>query len=164
MERDVWKEQLYSISRNKKRRLIGLMIQRENTREELEMNQMKKASKLAVVCYSFGDLASQFVWTFVGSYLTIFYTDIVGLAPVAISAIMLGGTNLGCDKRSNDGGNCRKNTVEMGKIQTIYCIWLPILSNLRSVNVYKSIFRNICSRSHLGSSYLRYCRNVIYIS
>lgn len=54
------------------------------------MNQMKKASKLAVVCYSFGDLASQFVWTFVGSYLTIFYTDIVGLAPVAISAIMLG--------------------------------------------------------------------------
>ena len=90
MERDVWKEQLYSISRNKKRRLIGLMIQRENTREELEMNQMKKASKLAVVCYSFGDLASQFVWTFVGSYLTIFYTDIVGLAPVAISAIMLG--------------------------------------------------------------------------
>ena len=54
------------------------------------MNQMKKASKLAVVCYSFGNLASQFVWTFVGSYLTIFYTDIVGLAPVAISAIMLG--------------------------------------------------------------------------
>lgn len=54
------------------------------------MNQMKKASKLAVICYSFGDLASQFVWTFVGSYLTIFYTDVVGLAPAAISVIMLG--------------------------------------------------------------------------
>ena len=54
------------------------------------MNQMKRASKLAVICYSFGDLASQFVWTFVGSYLTIFYTDVVGLAPAAISVIMLG--------------------------------------------------------------------------
>ncbi|MCD7920964.1 MAG: glycoside-pentoside-hexuronide (GPH):cation symporter [Clostridiales bacterium] len=53
------------------------------------MENKKMASKAAVICYSFGDLASQFVWTFVGSYLTIFYTDIVGLAPIAISAIML---------------------------------------------------------------------------
>lgn len=53
------------------------------------MGELKKASKAAVICYGFGDLASQFVWTFVGSYLTIYYTDIVGLAPAAISAIML---------------------------------------------------------------------------
>ena len=53
------------------------------------MGEKKLATKAAVVCYAFGDLASQFVWTFVGSYLTIFYTDIVGLAPVAVSAIML---------------------------------------------------------------------------
>lgn len=53
------------------------------------MEEKKLASKAAVICYGFGDMASQFVWTFVGSYLTIFYTDIVGLAPVAISAIML---------------------------------------------------------------------------
>lgn len=52
--------------------------------------EKKKASKLAVICYGFGDLASQFVWTFVGSYLSLFYTDIVGLGPAAISAIMLG--------------------------------------------------------------------------
>lgn len=53
------------------------------------MSEKKLATKAAVVCYAFGDLASQFVWTFVGSYLTIFYTDIVGLAPVAVSGIML---------------------------------------------------------------------------
>lgn len=53
------------------------------------MERKKLASKAAVICYGFGDLASQFVWTFVGSYLTIFYTDIVGLAPVAISVIMI---------------------------------------------------------------------------
>lgn len=48
------------------------------------------ASKLAVICYGFGDLASQFVWTFVGSYLTIYYTDIVDLAPAIVSVIMMG--------------------------------------------------------------------------
>ncbi len=51
--------------------------------------QVKKATKLGVICYGLGDLASQFVWTFVGSYLTIFYTDIVGFAPIVVSAIML---------------------------------------------------------------------------
>lgn len=51
------------------------------------MNEKKLATKAAVICYAFGDLASQFVWTFVGSYLTIFYTDIVGLAPVAVYGI-----------------------------------------------------------------------------
>lgn len=51
--------------------------------------EVKRASKAAVICYGFGDLASQFVWTYVGSYLTIFYTDIVGLAPLVVSAIMI---------------------------------------------------------------------------
>ena len=45
--------------------------------------------KYQIVCYGLGDLASQFVWTFVGSYLTIFYTDIVGFAPVIISVLMM---------------------------------------------------------------------------
>lgn len=51
--------------------------------------EVKRASKAGVVCYGLGDMASQFVWTYVGSYLTIFYTDIVGFAPIVVSAIML---------------------------------------------------------------------------
>lgn len=50
---------------------------------------VKRASKAAVILYSCGDLASQFVWSFIGSYLTVFYTDIVGLAPAAAAAIMM---------------------------------------------------------------------------
>ena len=53
------------------------------------MDNKLRASKAAIICYAFGDIASQFVWTFVGSYLTIFYTDVVGLAPAAVSAIMM---------------------------------------------------------------------------
>ena len=54
------------------------------------MKNAKVAKRTAVICYGLGDLASQFVWSFVGSYLTIFYMDVVGLAPVVISAIMMG--------------------------------------------------------------------------
>ena len=53
------------------------------------MGNKKTATKAAALCYGFGDLASQFVWTYVGSYLTIYYTDIVGLAPIAVSVIMM---------------------------------------------------------------------------
>ena len=51
--------------------------------------RIKRATKAAELCYGLGDLASQFIWTFVGSYLTIFYTDIVGFTPAVVSAIML---------------------------------------------------------------------------
>lgn len=53
------------------------------------MDNKLRASRAAVICYGFGDLASQFVWTFVGSYLTVYYTDVVGLAPLAVSVIMI---------------------------------------------------------------------------
>lgn len=49
----------------------------------------KRASKAGVILYSCGDLASQFVWTFVGTYLSVFYTDIVGIVPAAAAAIMM---------------------------------------------------------------------------
>lgn len=52
-------------------------------------NQNQKLNKFSMMMYGMGDLASQFVWTFVGTYLTVYYTDIVGLAPAAASAIML---------------------------------------------------------------------------
>lgn len=39
--------------------------------------------------YGFGECGSQFSCTLVSSYLTVFYTDVVGLTPAVISAIML---------------------------------------------------------------------------
>lgn len=39
--------------------------------------------------YGFGELGSQCSWTLISSYLTVFYTDVAGLAPAVISVIML---------------------------------------------------------------------------
>lgn len=61
----------------------------ENVAVKTEKAGVRKAKKAAVVCYGFGDMASQFIWTYVGSYLTLFYTDVVGFAPIVVSAIML---------------------------------------------------------------------------
>ena len=51
--------------------------------------QTKKLSKITLFAYGCGDFASNLCWTFVGSYLSVFYTDVVGMAPAIASAIML---------------------------------------------------------------------------
>ena len=56
------------------------------------MNEKETAARLSkktLFAYGLGDFASNLTNTFVGSYLTIFYTDCVGLAPAAVSAIMI---------------------------------------------------------------------------
>lgn len=53
------------------------------------METNKKLSKLTLLAYGCGDFASNLCWTFIGSYLSIFYTDVVGMAPAVASALML---------------------------------------------------------------------------
>lgn len=48
-----------------------------------------KLSRKTLFAYGCGDFASNLCWTFLGSYLSIFYTDVVGMAPAIASAIML---------------------------------------------------------------------------
>lgn len=49
----------------------------------------KKLPLLTKIGYSFGEIGSQCSWCLISSYLTVFYTDVVGLTPAVISAIML---------------------------------------------------------------------------
>ena len=51
--------------------------------------QNKKLSLKSYIGYGLAEAGGQFSWTLVSSYLTIFYSDVVGLAPAAISLIML---------------------------------------------------------------------------
>lgn len=53
------------------------------------METNKKLSKLTLFAYGCGDFASNLCWTFIGSYLSIFYTNVVGMAPMVASALML---------------------------------------------------------------------------
>lgn len=46
-------------------------------------------SRGTLIAYGAGDFASNLCWTFVGGYLTIFYTDILGIAPAMVSLLLL---------------------------------------------------------------------------
>ena len=52
-------------------------------------NSGNRLSKKTLFAYGCGDFASNLCWTFVGSYLSVFYTDVVGMAPAIASMIML---------------------------------------------------------------------------
>ena len=121
------------------------------------MENTKRATKRAVICYAFGDLASQFVWTFVGSYLTIYYTDILGLTPLAVSAIMI-------IARVWDAINdCRENKIKMGKIPSVYCIWLSFSGTVFGTYVYQSLrWRSEYGKCTLGGFHLYRSRDALY--
>lgn len=86
------------------------------------------ASKLAVICYGFGDLASQFVWTFVGSYLTIYYTDIVGLAPAIVSVIMMGARIWDAINDSMMGAIAERTRSKFGRFRPYIAFGCPFLA------------------------------------
>lgn len=92
------------------------------------MENKKLASKAAVICYSFGDIASQFVWTFMGSYLTVFYSDVVGLAPVVISTIMLLARIWDAINDPMMGAICERSRSKWGRFRPWIAFGCPILA------------------------------------
>ena len=56
---------------------------------ENQVKVQEKTSMKTAVFYSFGEVGSQLSWAMINSYLTIFYTDAVGLTATAVSIIML---------------------------------------------------------------------------
>lgn len=90
--------------------------------------QLKRASSLGVIFYSCGDLASQFVWTFIGSYLTIFYTDIVGLAPAAAAAIMMAARIWDAINDPMMGAIAERTNSKMGRFRPYILFGSPLLA------------------------------------
>lgn len=46
-------------------------------------------SMLRKISYGMGEAGSQLSWTLISSYLTVYYSDVVGLTPIIISTVML---------------------------------------------------------------------------
>lgn len=127
------------------------------------MENQKRASRAAVICYGFGDLASQFVWTFVGSYLTLFYTDVVGLAPAIVSVIMMGARIWDAVNDPMMGGNCRTDTLQIREVPPLHSVWMSVSGTVWSSDIYKSLRRFQCGRGYMGSGNIHHSGNVIYI-
>jgi GPH family glycoside/pentoside/hexuronide:cation symporter len=60
----------------------------------MPLYKKRRANKMKVslkekISYALGDAGCNFVWTTVGSFLTIYYTNSVGIAPAAVATLML---------------------------------------------------------------------------
>ncbi len=80
------------------------------------------------MCYGLGDLACQFVWTFVGSYLTVYYTDIVGLAPLAVSVIMMVARLWDAINDPMMGAIAERTNTRFGRFRPYIAFGSPILA------------------------------------
>lgn len=94
----------------------------------VKANTLKRASKAGVILYSCGDLASQFVWTFIGSYLTVFYTDIVGLAPAAAAAIMMAARIWDAVNDPMMGAIAERTNSKLGRFRPYIAFGAPLLA------------------------------------
>lgn len=101
----------------------------------------KKASRAAVICYGFGDLASQFVWTYVGTYLSVYYTDVVGLAPAAVSVIMIIARLWDAVNDPMMGAIAERTRSKFGRFRPYIAIGCPLLA-VFSVLTFTAPFGN----------------------
>jgi GPH family glycoside/pentoside/hexuronide:cation symporter/probable glucitol transport protein GutA len=73
--------------KTRKRKGVSSMNAAEITAERPA--QQEKTNLRTGFFYSFGEICSQLSWYMINTYLTIFYTDVVGLTAAGISLIML---------------------------------------------------------------------------
>ena len=104
------------------------------------MEKKLKATKAATICYGFGDLASQFVWTYVGSYLTIYYTDIVGLAPAAVSVIMMLARIWDAINDPMMGAIAERTRSKFGRFRPYIAFGAPFLAIFSVTDIYEFPF------------------------
>lgn len=102
---------------------------------------MEKLSKKSVFSYALGDLASQLVWTFVGMYLTVYYLDVVGLAPAIASTIMLIAKVWDAVNDPMMGAICERTKSKYGRFRPYILYGAPLLA-LFSVLTFTAPFGN----------------------
>ncbi len=131
------------------------MSQNANTAVLSSAAATKKLSIWTKIGYSFGEIGSQCSWTLISSYLTVYYTDVVGLTPVIISAIMLIARIWDAINDPMFGAIAERTKSKWGRFRP-YILWgAPILAlfncltflNLDIPNGWKAIW---CGFTYIG--------------
>ena len=116
----------------------------------------KKLSIRTKIGYSFGEIGSQCSWTLISSYLTVFYTDVVGLTPAVISIIMLVARIWDAVNDPMFGAIAENTRSKWGRFRP-YILWgAPVLAlfncltflNLDIPNSWKAIW---CGFTYIGA-------------
>ena len=101
----------------------------------------KQLSRKSIVSYALGDLASQLVWTYVGMYLTVYYLDVVGLAPAVASLIMLVAKVWDAVNDPMMGAICERTQSKYGRFRPYILYGAPLLA-IFSILTFTAPFGN----------------------
>ena len=101
----------------------------------------KQLSRKSIVSYALGDLASQLVWTYVGMYLTVYYLDVVGLAPAVASIIMLVAKVWDAVNDPMMGAICERTQSKYGRFRPYILYGAPLLA-IFSILTFTAPFGN----------------------
>ena len=101
----------------------------------------KQLSRKSIVSYALGDLASQLVWTYVGMYLTVYYLDVVGLAPAIASLIMLVAKVWDAINDPMMGAICERTQSKYGRFRPYILYGAPLLA-IFSILTFTAPFGN----------------------
>ena len=113
----------------------------------------KRLSKLTLCAYGMGDFASNLCWTFIGSYLSVFYTDVVGMAPAIASAIMLIAKIWDGVNDPMFGAIAERTNTKRGRFRPYILFGAPILAVL-SVLAFTTIGRGNAAVIYAAITYI----------
>lgn len=89
--------------------------------------ETKKTSVLTKIAYASGEMGSQLSFYMISTYLTLFYTDAVGLAPVIVSGLMLAVRIFEAISAPIIGGVIDRTNSKLGKCRPWIIRSLPLL-------------------------------------
>ena len=104
--------------------------------------------------YSFGEAGGSFSFSLVSSYLTVFYTDVVGLAPMAISIIMLAARVWDAINDPMMGIIAEKTHTRMGKYRPYLLVAPPLLAIFTALAFYNPEWFGIKSILYCAITYI----------
>lgn len=87
--------------------------------------------------YGLGEAGSQFSWALVSTYLTVFYTDVVGLTPAVISVIMLVARIWDAINDPMFGAIAENNHSKYGRYRPFVLFGAPILALFNCLTFYQ---------------------------
>ena len=108
---------------------------------------------MTLFAYGMGDFASNLCWTFIGSYLSVFYTDVVGMAPAIASAIMLIAKIWDGVNDPMFGAIAERTNTKRGRFRPYILFGAPILAVL-SVLAFTTIGRGNAAVIYAAITYI----------
>lgn len=117
-------------------------------------NNEKTLSVWRKIGYGMGEAGSQFSCTLISSYLTVYYTDVVGLAPAVISLIMLIARSWDAVDDPMFGAIAENTHTRWGRYRPYILFGAPVVALLNCLTFLNLDLPNVWKAIWCGATYI----------